>query len=124
MPASSSARRFHSPESSPNHSNIHSWVPSGLVTNPSRDITILRTTCRSAMELQTRPLAENNRPLGGCPDSDRRRFAGEFVGDAVDGVVEARVLVGAPVGHQGPQRLACRVFQALGDSLATVGERV
>src|SRR3954454_6724925 len=60
-PASSSARRFHSPESSPNHSNIHSWVPSGLVANPSRDMTILRTTFRSLMPVETYPLARTHR---------------------------------------------------------------
>src|SRR5215213_7812659 len=62
MPASSSARRFHSPESSPNHSNIHSCVPSGLVTKPSRDITILRTTFRSVMSVETYQRASNHRP--------------------------------------------------------------
>src|SRR3954447_6014029 len=61
-PASSRARRFHSPESSPNHSNIHSWVPSGLVTKPSSDITILRMTFRSGMSTETRPLARTHRP--------------------------------------------------------------
>src|SRR5918994_805576 len=55
--SSSRARRFHSPESSPNHSNIHSWVPSVLVTKPSRDMTILRTTFLSLMAVETHPLA-------------------------------------------------------------------
>src|SRR3954469_1006371 len=57
-PASSSARRFHSPESSPNHSNIHSWVPSGLVAKPSRDKTILRTTFLSLMSVRLTPTPE------------------------------------------------------------------
>src|SRR3954453_11535083 len=52
-PAPSSARRFHSPESSPKYSNIHSWVPSGLVTKPSRDMTILRITFLSLMATET-----------------------------------------------------------------------
>src|SRR5215203_4127896 len=64
MPASSSARRFHSPESSPNHSNIHSWVPSRLVANPSRDTTILRTTFRSLIPVQTGLLARTHRAFG------------------------------------------------------------
>ena len=53
----------------------------------------------------------------------RRGLAGELAGDAGDRVVEARVLVGAPVGDERLQGLARRVDQALGDGLAAVGER-
>src|ERR671916_457231 len=74
-PASSSARRFHSPESSPNHSNIHSCVPSGLVTNPSRDITILRTTFRSVMSVETRWPSETHRPAQASASRATRRDA-------------------------------------------------
>src|SRR3954466_6771453 len=71
-PASSSARRFHSPESSPNHSNIHSWVPSVLVTKPSRDMTILRITFLSLMVVETYPTARTHRSSVDSGAGDRR----------------------------------------------------
>ena len=54
----------------------------------------------------------------------RRDLAGELAGDASDRVVEARVLVGAPVGHERLEGLARRVDQALGHDLAGVGDVV
>src|SRR3954466_3316852 len=72
-PASSSARRFHSPESSPNHSNIHSWVPSWLVAKPSRDMTILRTTFLSLMTVETCPLARTHRSWMDSGETRSRR---------------------------------------------------
>src|SRR5918997_559248 len=85
-PASSRARRFHSPESSPNHSNIHSWVPSGLVAKPSRDRTILRITFRSLMQVETYPIPRFDRSSAGFAPSStasnipppRRSRAGRF----------------------------------------------
>src|SRR3954462_15359743 len=77
-PAASRARRFPSPESSPNYSNIHSWVPSGLVTKPSRDMTILRTTFRSRMSVETYQSAQIHRRSDSMSFGNRRqRLAGK-----------------------------------------------
>src|SRR3954451_7761036 len=94
-PAASRARRFHSPESSPNHSNIHSWVPSGLVTKPSRDMTILRITFRSLMPVETHAVARTHRPIGESGqelDATMCRRSGS-VGDACLGGMQVTYLV-------------------------------
>ena len=48
----------------------------------------------------------------------RRDLVSELAGDASDRIVEARVLMGAPVRHERLQGLARRVDQALGDDPA------
>src|SRR4051794_41166807 len=48
-------------------------------------------------------------------------FAAELAGDASDSVVEARVLIGAPVGDECVQGLSPSVDQALRDCLAAAG---
>src|SRR3954452_7775212 len=72
---------FHEPESSPKYSNIHSCVPSGLVTKPSRDITILRTTFRSVMALSRHSLlARRRRPAPRLGRRGRHELREELAG--------------------------------------------